>query len=578
MGFFNGLLEIGLSAAANSIAKNAAENFSKQNPKAMSFAMGILYYLYLTSIEEDYGADFNVSPEQAKDFDARGMYNVLISCDKSFEGADLQKILSYAVIKLAIKEDNTHLDNKELPRIIKEMRDYMIQNAGRETCIKVYIFMLKMYFSTYITISTERTIRLYLFKKSLKLTTRELLEVAEEMQEQFSWYAYETKEKLNEINRIALHDLKQILPEYRNIPSDIYQNTPEIYLDYKNEREDNFDDLYSVVKNENNKKIAEMEIKILTFLFGRRKRISDEEKEVIESMTKQDAADIDIREKIHKVHSKISRLKNSEDFFTNNEFDKLDKDTKCLLFVYSFTSIAGLIEKFSEKSDGQKISPMCIYNLYLIQKNLGITYKDRMECFKILSEREGELSQDEILNIYDALLSDKSIAHITANYPEVLDGYPLDFKVDLEEVFQNLVNQLGDKSNLVYLAYNSPEKLALVAKGYAKNATTDEKPLLIYNNSLSENCKSGFLLTDKHVYAKNSFSFSNICLNISDLNEISPKLGFLNSSILFNKKEIETEQIGQDGTELLCEFLNFCLKNLKSAKDIKISTFEEIFQ
>lgn len=317
-----------------------------------------------------------------------------------------------------------------------------------------------------------------------------------------------------------------------------------------------------------------MEIKILAFLFGRRKQISENEKEVIKSMTKAENYDIDVMEEIHKVHHKISHLKNSEDFFVNNGFDKIDNETKLILFIFSFTSIFGILEKNSDEFSAENICPQYIYNLYLIQKYLGITYKDKMKCFKILSERKDEtLSQDDFINIYDSLVSDKTISAITRTYPEVLDGYPLNFKIDLEEAFRNAKRQLGNKSNLVYLAYKSSEKLAQSVKNYAKNATTDEKPILIFDNSISENCKCGFLLTDKHIYAKNSFSFGSIYLNVSELNEITQKP----RSLLFNTKEIETEQIGKTGTKILSEFVNYCVKNLKLMKNINIPTFEEIF-
>ena len=375
-------------------------------------------------------------------------------------------------------------------------------------------------------------------------------------------------------NRSALYYLKQNLPEYRNIPNDISQNTPETYLDYKNENINNFDDLYSFVKKENDLSSIDMEIKILTFLFGRRKQITENEKELINSMTKADNYDIDVKEKIHQAHQKISRLKNSKDFFVNNGFEKIDNDTRLILFVFSFTSIFGIFEKNGEEFDIENICPQYIYNLYLIQKYLGITYKDKMQCFKALSERKGEtLSQDEFLNIYDLLVSDEKISKITQIYPEVLDGYPLDFKIDLEDVFKNLKKQLGKKSELVYLAYKSTEKLAQIARNYAKNATIDEKPILIFDNSIFENCKNGFLLTDKHIYAKNSLSFRTICLNLSEVNDIT----YTSHSLLFNTKEIETEQIGKAGTKILFEFINYCMKNINRMKNINIPTFEKIF-
>lgn len=346
----------------------------------------------------------------------------------------------------------------------------------------------------------------------------------------------------------------------------------------------------------------EVSIKILTFLLGRKKELSEEEKEFIQTVIEEfyseelEIIDIDIIKKIEKNYQKVSHLQNSKDFFSNNRINQIAEDLKYLLFKMSLIAVILLWIKSEEEKDEDeaKIRPEYIYNLYLIRKNLRLSSDNEEEILEKIAENY-QLSQEKMDLIKRMLLSEEVISLIKERSPEIFDSETaidktanqiakkeekttLDFKSQLEFKFKKISNQLGDKSNLVYLAYNSPEKLALVAKGYAKNATTDEKPLLIYNNSLSENCKSGFLLTDKHVYAKNSFSFSNICLNVSDLNEISPKLGFLSSSISFNSKEIETGQIGQDGTELLCEFLNFCLKNLKSAKDIKISTFEEIFQ
>lgn len=569
MGFFSTLLESGISMASNAIEKKTAGNLAESNPKEMSYAIGLYYYLYLNPYDNE------INQDNSK-FDLEIARDALYDTDEDLKHCSIEQILNfvaYATIKFELPEQ-TSLDSKELPRIIKQMRDYIIEHGGRELCVNVYIFMLKMHFSNLIVSSDERNARLYLYKKSLNLTSKEHLKIAEEIQLQFCWEADQTKININRINRSALSYLKQTLPEYRNVPKDISQNTPENYLDYKNENINNFDDLYSIVKKENDLKSLDMEIKILTFLFGRRKQISENEKEVIKSMTKAENYDIDVMEEIHKVHHKISHLKNSEDFFVNNGFDKIDNETKLILFIFSFTSIFGILEKNSDEFNAANICPQYIYNLYLIQKYLGITYKDKMKCFKILSERKGEtLSQDDFINIYDSLVSDKTISAITRTYPEVLDGYPLNFKIDLEEAFKNAKKQLGNKSNLVYLAYKSSEKLAQSVKNYAKNATTDEKPILIFDNSISENCKCGFLLTDKHIYAKNSFSFGSIYLNVSELNEITQKP----RSLLFNTKEIETEQIGKAGTKILSEFVNYCVKNLKLMKNINIPTFEEIF-
>lgn len=569
MGFLSNLLESGISMASNAVEKKTAENLAELNPKEMSYAIGLYYYLFLNSNDNE------IDQDNSK-YDLEIARDALYDTDEELKNCPIEKIIefaAYAAVKFELTEEIS-LDSKELPRIIKQIRDYIIQHGGRELCVNVYIFLLKMHFSTLIVSSGERTARLYLFKKSLNLSIREHLEVALEMQLQFGWESNQTKINLNRINRSALYYLKQNLPEYRNIPNDISQNTPETYLDYKNENINNFDDLYSFVKKENDLSSIDMEIKILTFLFGRRKQITENEKELINSMTKADNYDIDVKEKIHQAHQKISRLKNSKDFFVNNGFEKIDNDTRLILFVFSFTSIFGIFEKNGEEFDIENICPQYIYNLYLIQKYLGITYKDKMQCFKTLSERKGEtLSQDEFLNIYDLLVSDEKISKITQIYPEVLDGYPLDFKIDLEDVFKNLKKQLGKKSELVYLAYKSTEKLAQIARNYAKNATIDEKPILIFDNSIFENCKNGFLLTDKHIYAKNSLSFRTICLNLSEVNDIT----YTSHSVLFNTKEIETEQIGKAGTKILFEFINYCMKNINRMKNINIPTFEKIF-
>lgn len=569
MGFFSNLLETGISIASNAIEKKTVENLAETNPKEMSYAIALYYYLYLNPYDKELDQD-NTS------FDLEIAKDALYETEDELQDYTIEQILqfvAYATMKFELPEQ-TNIDSNELPRIIKQMRDYMIQYGGRELCVNVYIFMLKMHFSNLIFSSNERTARLYLFKKSLNLTSIEHLKVAQEIQLQFCWEADKTKININRINRSALYYLKQNLPEYRNIPNDIAQNTPEKYLDYKNEHINNFDDLLSILKKENDLKSIDMEIKILTFLFGRRKQISKNEKEIIKSMTKADDYDIDIMEKIHKVHQKISHLKISEEFFVNNGFNEIDDDTRLFLFILSFTSVLEIFVNNCEKNDTEKICPQYVYNLYLIQNYLGITYKDKMQCFKLLSEREKDtFSQDDILNIYDSLVSEKSISKLTTTYPEVLDGYPLDFKNDLEETFRNVKKQLGDKSRLVCLAYKSTEKLAQSVKNYAKDATTDEKPILIFDNSLIEKCKSGFLLTDKHIYAKNSFSFRNIQLNNTEINDIT----YNSRSLQFNTKEIETDQIGKAGTRILFEFVNYCMKNIKQLKNINIPTFEELF-
>ena len=245
MGFLSNLLESGISMASNAVEKKTAENLAESNPKEMSYVIGLYYYLFLNSNDNE------IDQDNSK-YDLEIARDALYDTDEELKNCPIEKIIefaAYAAVKFELTEEIS-LDSKELPRIIKQIRDYIIQHGGRELCVNVYIFLLKMHFSTLIVSSGERTARLYLFKKSLNLSIREHLEVALEMQLQFGWESNQTKINLNRINRSALYYLKQNLPEYRNIPNDISQNTPETYLDYKNENINNFDDLYSFVKKE----------------------------------------------------------------------------------------------------------------------------------------------------------------------------------------------------------------------------------------------------------------------------------------------------------------------------------------
>lgn len=159
-----------------------------------------------------------------------------------------------------------------------------------------------------------------------------------------------------------------------------------------------------------------------------------------------------------------------------------------------------------------------------------------------------------------------------------LKNEKVDAKSLIEVFYRKKSIEIGKKSTLVFLAFESPKKIGQLSKSYAKNVGMDERPILIYDNSVAENCKSGFLITDTHVWAKNSLSFSTMCWSISEINEVTVQNGIFCKTINFNGKEVETEQIGGKGTECLFELVQFIIQKIKDDCDFSsIPTLKEIF-
>lgn len=335
------------------------------------------------------------------------------------------------------------------------------------------------------------------------------------------------------------------------------------------------------IEKEKKSQGIESSIKVLTFLLGRKKELSESDKEFIEtaitSMFEEELKefDIDISKKIENTYHKIKHLKKSEDFFINNKINEIHPDAKNIVFVMSII----LFFTISDEDENDKFKPEYVYNLYLIRKNLNLTKHNEDDCIKAIGHMT-QNSVDEIKTAFENIFSEKTISTIEERFPELLDGYPVDFKEDVEEIYLNLLNEFGNKIELLHLhlAYKSPEKLKKVINSYAKNATSDEKPILILDNSAFSNCKTGFLVTDKHIYAKNSFSFSSICLEIQNIENIYSKSEYGVQKIFFDSAALEVEQIGDKKlVNFLSDSLKTLIEKIKIAKDINLPDFEDIF-
>ncbi len=517
MGFFDDLVRSGIQMAANgtkhTIQKSAADNFAKSNRKEMSYAMAIVYCLYLTDIESDSGIGGYVNFKNYAQHELGGVSGSLCDSDEIFKDYSIENILefiSYAYIELS-EPEQIAVTSRELPILIGKIKNYILKSGNRKLCADVYLFMLRMHFSGLILSSNERNARLYLFKKSLGLQPEELLHIGETMSYDFGWSNRETKEKLNGVDVFSLHYLRKVLPEYKNIPDDIAINYPEEFLDYKNMSADNFDDLQKVVQSKKNYDSIVKTLKILTFLLGRKKELLDDDRKFINFMLDRFFSeelknlDFNVSEEINSAYSDVLKLKLSSDFFSNNKFNQNDKDLRQFFFVVSFASVA-LIWQDNMEEETRKLYPQYVYNLYLIQKNLNISDEDKSECLKLLAEQQ-KVSLNEIENLYNCFLSDESISMIRKHSPEILD----DFRPLIEFEYQKIAKEIGKKSALVTIPYKSPEnsfeKLRLAIRNLSKNIDKAEKPILIFDNSMLESCRSGFFITDKHIYTKSSLSF-----------------------------------------------------------------------
>lgn len=360
---------------------------------------------------------------------------------------------------------------------------------------------------------------------------------------------------------------------------------------------------------EEKQQAIELSIKFLTFLFGRRKKLSDDEKEFIKSEIENLYSDelknleIDVIRKIDKTYYKISHLQNSEEFFINNRINQISNDLKCLLFDVTCATVLGIfaIGEAEKDEDEAKIRPEYVYNFYLIRKNLKLSPEDEKKLIENI-RRKYQLSQEQIDYYCKVLFSEETISVIKRRSPEILDveipvnkqskensknkstevqeKTVVDFKIQIESEFKKIKNQLGEKANLVHLAYQSPEKLKQVIKSYAKNVTREEKPILIFDNSIFSRCKSGFLITDKHILIKNSFSFSNLCIDIANINDVQLEIpdNKISWKIKFDENIADCDQIGpeEENISIFYELIKLIIKNIKISKDINIPNIAEV--
>ena len=151
------------------------------------------------------------------------------------------------------------------------------------------------------------------------------------------------------------------------------------------------------------------------------------------------------------------------------------------------------------------------------------------------------------------------------------------FAISLYVKYQEFMQKLDDDDLNVFFAYENKEKLWQSVQTFADEATTDEEPILLYDDSALENCKNGFLITSQHLYAKNITSAKNICLDISDIKTVSADTNA--SCLYFDDTKIETSEIPEDMLNDFAEFVNSIIEKIHSTElyDINLPDFEDIF-
>lgn len=162
-------------------------------------------------------------------------------------------------------------------------------------------------------------------------------------------------------------------------------------------------------------------------------------------------------------------------------------------------------------------------------------------------------------------------------YEDSINELKNNFAISLYVKYQDFMQKLCDDDLNIFFAYENKEKLWQAIQTFASEGTTDEEPILLYDDSALENCKNGFLITSQHLYAKNITSAKNICIDISEIKTVTADVN--SSSLYFDDTKIETSEIPEDMLNDFSELINSIIEKIHSTEryDINLPDFEDIF-
>lgn len=252
-------------------------------------------------------------------------------------------------------------------------------------------------------------------------------------------------------------------------------------------------------------------------------------------------------------------------FFEPIEDIRYDSDFTIGIYLIVLNIFAMLITE-------EKLMPAHIYNLYLIRKYFLMDRSKLNECYTLLSEAFQQ-DVDDVADMFEQFSNEDAIESLKENDPslnyediDVIESCTQQKTIAVVEVVEDYMEQIQDiyyqiGNNAKYaddfykrvcLADKRPDMIDRAVQTYARNCI-GENAILIFDDTLSLNCKSGFLLTNKAIYVGLSGKLVKY-IPLADVTFLDAKIGFLTNELIINDTKIQTEQIS-GGTVALCDLL-----------------------
>lgn len=256
--------------------------------------------------------------------------------------------------------------------------------------------------------------------------------------------------------------------------------------------------------------------------------------------------------------------------------EKLDDNVYAKMYANTFILIMALIDDDTDNS----LSAQCKYNLYALSKILNLNKSILATEYKILAEIL-ETDIDNIAESFEEFLNQDTINQLLGQFPEVGE-YGDDRRAKLAEIkkmeqiiaqknaedkkaaeariietikntWHSFIDKKSEIKNQFYYLDENSKVVSNAIQSYAKGSS-GENALFQWDDSFLGNGKVGFLLTNKNIYFRNSFSNPDL-VPLKDIDSF----GIKGNVIIANGKTIfVTSQ-----TDSVREFLNEILPLVK---------------
>lgn len=258
--------------------------------------------------------------------------------------------------------------------------------------------------------------------------------------------------------------------------------------------------------------------------------------------------------------------KNSKDAFYSLFIEKLEDSDYAYMFVKAFDLIVNFMEE--DELEASFIGQY-VYNFYLIKKLLELNNSVLAKEYAVLAD-EKESDIDDIADAIDNLTSEKYIKELVEQFPiigECEEGSQVNFveirkknanekklsdaKImeTIKNTYHSFIKTKSEVEKQFYFLDENSKVIDNAIKTYAKGST-GENVLFQWDDSLLGNGKVGFLLTNKNIYFRNSFSNPDV-VSLEDIDSFSAK----GNSIVANGKIIYVTSMTEDVKEFLNEIL-----------------------